>query len=66
MNKYEIPVTFEMYGRYVIEANSLKEAIDIILNSVTGLPQEKEYIDDSLKIDYDGIDIKENEDGPPY
>ena len=52
---YAVPVVFSMYGKYKIEANSLKEAIKTIedYEYETGLPDEYYYVDDSLIIDKD-------------
>lgn len=62
MKKFVIPVIFEMYGTYIITANSLGEAKSKVLDDpYMGFPKNKEYIDDSLRLDEDG-DIGECDD----
>lgn len=51
MQKYNIPVSFTMVGEYVVEANSLTEALEII--KTMPLPIEDAYVDDSCNPEYD-------------
>jgi hypothetical protein len=60
MSKFTIPVTFTMYGDYEIEAESLDQAIAVVYQGATGLPVEREYVDDSLQIDYESL-VQKNE-----
>lgn len=50
--EYIIPVSWEMYGRHTVYANSLKEAMKIA--DEEPLP-DGEYVDDSWKMDLDII-----------
>tara|TARA_R110000824_G_scaffold221118_1_gene408247 strand:+ start:297 stop:491 length:195 start_codon:yes stop_codon:yes gene_type:complete len=51
---FTIPCTWEMYGKLEIEAESIEEAIDIArLDSP--LPDPASYIEDSFRIDHEGI-----------
>lgn len=52
-DKYYVPVTYSMRGHYVIEASSADEAIQIALGPGTLLPENPEYLDDSMEIDGD-------------
>lgn len=55
MKTYTIPVVWEAWGKLTIEADSLAEAIEKAQSDEVGLPKVSEYIDDSFKIDYEGI-----------
>lgn len=48
---YQIPVTYSSWGLVTIRANNIKE-IDY---ESLALPQNPEYIDDSYRIDWEGI-----------
>ena len=52
MKTYKIPCTWQMYGFYHIEAENIKEALQIAEDS--NLP-EGEYIEGSFEIDLDMI-----------
>jgi hypothetical protein len=54
MNKYMIPVRWEMAGYMTIEANSQEDAIEIATDA--RLP-EGEYINDSFQIDEELIEV---------
>lgn len=63
MSRFKIPVTWEMYGEYVIEADTLEQAIEQAYSSSQSLPNEKHYIDDSLIVDTESCkEIKTEED----
>lgn len=51
---FKIPVVWEMWGMYHIEAKSLDEARRKIFASGIGLPYGY-YVDDSMEIDEEGI-----------
>jgi len=53
---FNIPVVYQMWGMYHIEATSLEAAKKHVLEH-EGLPSDPSYIDDSLEIDEDGIPI---------
>jgi hypothetical protein len=53
MKEWKIPVVWQSWGLYSVEANSLKEAIDKVKSYDFALPERQEYIDDSMVIDYD-------------
>lgn len=53
---YNIPVTYESWALVPVEADNLQEAINKVMTK--SLPELKgEYIDDSLRIDYEGVTI---------
>lgn len=56
METYKIPLVWQMYGHCNIEANSLKEAIEIALGPDTPLPAGV-YVDDSVAVDYEVLRI---------
>lgn len=50
MKTYEIPIIWESYKRYVVEAENLQDAITKALKIFLATPDEN-YIDDSFNID---------------
>jgi len=50
MNTYKIPCTWQMYGYYTIEANSIKEALQKAEDS--NLPTDSDFVEGSFEIDY--------------
>jgi len=50
MNTYKIPCTWQMYGYYHIEANSIKEALEKTEDS--NLPTDSDFVEGSFEIDY--------------
>lgn len=56
MNTYRIPLVWQMYGHYHVEANSLKDAIEIALGPDTPLP-DGFYVDDSVAVDYEALEL---------
>lgn len=61
MKTWEIPVTWEMCGNVVVEAPTLKEAMDIARDwdGVIPLPDDSDYVDGSWRLSYDMSDIEE-------
>ncbi len=55
MKTYTIPVVWQMYGKIVVEADSVEEAIDSVENDATPLP-DGSYIDGSFEVDHAAID----------
>jgi len=53
MNVYKVPVTWRERGYVLIEADSEVEAIKLTHDA--DLPSDSEYMEDSLRIDYDNI-----------
>lgn len=53
MKKYKIGCYWESYGFIEVEANSLEQAKEKIMDGP--LPKEKSYVDDSFNIDEDAI-----------
>jgi hypothetical protein len=47
---YKIPCVWQMYGYHEVEANSLSEAIDLVLSDDVGLP-DGEYLETSFEVD---------------
>ena len=49
---FKIPVIWEVYGTYSIEADTLEAAKEKALNGAgLGLPPDGNYIDDSMRLD---------------
>lgn len=48
--KYEIPIVWQCYKRYSVEANSLQDAVEKALKQFLSEPDEN-YLDDSFEID---------------
>jgi len=53
MNTYKIPCTWQMYGYYHIEANSIKEALQKAEDS--NLPTDSDFLEGSFEIDNEMI-----------
>lgn len=58
MDTYRIPIIWQMYGHYHIQANSLEEAIKIALGPDTPLP-DGQYVDDSVAVDYEVLELEQ-------
>lgn len=52
--KYEIPVSWQMYGKISVVADSLEDAINKVLKD-SALPKEQLYIDDSIIVNTDDV-----------
>ncbi len=52
---YRIPVTWESWGVLSIDAGSLKQAAALALDSEMPLPDQKEYVDDSIRVDWESV-----------
>ena len=52
MKNYSIPIVWESYKRYDVEAENLQEAVTKALKEFLKEPDEN-YIDDSFSIDHD-------------
>lgn len=52
---YRIPVTWESWGVLSIEAGSLKQATALAMDSETPLPDQKEYVEESLRVDWESV-----------
>ncbi len=59
MPKFVIPVTYTMYGQYVIEAPTLLDALDTVDD--LPLPVPSDYVDNSLEVHEE--DVRENNAG---
>lgn len=53
MKTYHVAVVWEMYGHYIIEAPSLDEAKKRALDDMRPLPDESDYVTDSIYVDDD-------------
>ncbi len=51
MKTYIIPVIYQMYGKYKIEAENLEEAKLQVFTPEVGLPEDTSYIDNSMELD---------------
>ena len=61
---YKIPCVWQNHGYYEIKAFSLEDAIDLAYERGE-LPKDSEYIEDSLEIDFAGIEIAELDEANP-
>ena len=52
---YRIPVIWESWGILNIDAASIKHAAVLALDSEMPLPDQKEYVDDSIQVDWEGV-----------
>lgn len=52
MKKWEIPVTWKVFGKVVVEADTLAEAMHIARDEeeILPLPDESDYVDGSWRI----------------
>lgn len=50
MKEYKIPITWESYKEYTIQAQNLQEATSLALNKFLAEPDEN-YINDSFYVD---------------
>ena len=59
MKGWSIPVTWEVYGRVVIEANTLEEAMEKARDDegVIPLPDENDYVDGSWRVTEEDVEI---------
>ena len=57
MKKFSIPVTWQVWDKVKVEAETIEEAIEYVKNNIDEIPlgTEPEYIDGTYKID-DGKD----------
>ena len=62
MKTFRIACDWEVCGTMIIEANSLKEAIEIAENNDDPLPTDDEYIDGSFKVNKEMTDYFHEED----
>ena len=58
MPKFVIPVTYTMYGKYTIEADTIEEALDKVLDENLPLPNGSGYVEDSIEVNEE--DVREN------
>ena len=58
MKSWSIPVTWEVYGRVVIEANTLEEAMEKARDDegVIPLPDENDYVDGSWRLTEEDVE----------
>lgn len=60
MPKYSVPCTWTRYGEYIVEADSLEEAI-AKAKEIPALPTESQYLDDSLQFhEKDASELEED------
>lgn len=50
MKTYNIPITWQSYQRFEVEAENLQEATEKALKLFLSIPDEK-YLDDSFEVD---------------
>ena len=51
MKTWRIPVVWNVFGEYEIEADTLKEAVEKAYNK-TSFPEDREYINDSFTVEF--------------
>lgn len=61
MRTWKLPATWQMWGTLHIDAETLEEAKEIALRPETSLPHDREYLDDSFKLEDDQILKEANE-----
>lgn len=62
MQQFVIPLTWEMYGKIRVNAETLEEAIDYVLGPECPLPKGS-YVDESVRVDHDVMnEMEENTD----
>jgi hypothetical protein len=61
MKEYNIPITWESYKRYKVEAENLQDAIKLALKEFFSEPDQY-YLEDSFNIATDMIEEEYNED----
>lgn len=57
MKKFRIPVTWIQVADVIVEANSLEEAMEKVMQAP--LPEKSEYLDGSFQIDEEILDSSE-------
>lgn len=57
MNTYDIPCHWKMAGTLKIEADSLKDAVDIALDPETGMPKSDYFVEESFDINFRELDV---------
>ena len=62
MSIYKIPCVWQMYGYHRVEANSLSEAVDLVLSDEMGLP-DGEYLEASFEVDQDHAIVEDLNEG---
>lgn len=58
-NMYRVPLVWQMYGHIWVEAESKEEAVQIALAPETPLPEDGDYVDESVAVDPD-VEIEEH------
>lgn len=58
MKQFIIPLTWEMYGKVRVDAETLEEAIEYVLGPECPLP-EGSYVDESVRVDHDSMNEME-------
>lgn len=56
MKKFRIIVTWNMMGSYIVNADTLEDAIDKVEAHETPLPKNGSYLEDSFEVDRDMSD----------
>lgn len=51
MKTYKIPVVWQMMGTVEVQAESLDDAVDKVLDTDVPLPEDGEYIEASFEVD---------------
>lgn len=63
--EWKIPVVWSMYGKVMVEAETIEKAIELALDPSTPLPDDGEYLLESLEVDKEGLllynDVDEEE-----
>lgn len=61
MKTFKLPVTWEMYGEMVVEAESLEEAIELAEQDTMDIPiPEGDYVDASLTVNREILEVFDN------
>ncbi len=56
MNTYRIPVVWQVWGVYEVEAENQDAAVEKVMDQDYPLPDGSDYLDDSIEVDFPGIE----------
>ncbi len=61
MKTYKIPVVWQMMGTVEVQAESLDDAVEKVLDTSVPLPEDGEYIEGSFEVDESVYSLQEDE-----
>ena len=57
LKKFEVPCSWEVYGKLIIYAPTIEEAIEEAERDDCPLPHDSSYVDGSFNVDHDVVQI---------